>query len=606
MHSAKPEEDGGAAERRGRWYGSEDEGAVGGHRSRLSRRAHIVFAGALGLMSVVFLLVISPLDLKLASRKPGMTREAERFDKGAGSFVRSETDTLLSKGTTGVHLQGLIDMSDVTAAAKSEIKALKSLRSGWGFAGSKLSAVDGSDGAGPSGAIIASATDVYEQASKLAGDSAAKGARESQLQADTADAVSLAATSTTSTAVPFAKDKGWSLAREKSDMDAFYDSLDHKAAVKEAAARKRREAKAAFRATVAKAKAELKEIDEETEAKQHAEPRAAAQQAEAKAAEKVQVASQEHVAQPIKVQSQEHAAKPIKLQPKLSAEASREKMQGYFDGLVKASKHEDLAHAAAEHHPTLTADAARNTIDAYFSSLEPKKMSQMHTKHVAKEKQAKLTDAQARKGALSFFDAEVTKERAQMHLVAKKLGVRKAADTVEKLQADHGVQKPVGAHGGPAGIGPKSKMGSKPAGALLVAKVRPLDKASAHALAASALKQHDAVVAAQQKKAEKNLLKTDDSKTPGKTWADAHVSKGAQGTKPAAVPAKPAGKAGDKHKQVVSKGGKPAVMPVTTTGKVSDAHKQVATVASGKSAEMARLRKLGKVKVQLEQWPYVP
>ena len=595
------DDSGAAAERRGRWYGSEDEGAVGEHRRRLSRRARIVFAGALGLMSVV--LVISPLDLKLA--KPGMTREAERFDKGAGSFVRSETDTLLSKGTAGVHLQGLIDMSDVTAAAKSEIKALKSLRSGWGFAGSKLSAGDGSGGGGPAGAIIASATNVYEQASELAGDSAAKGASESQLRADTADAVSLAATSTTSTAVPFAKDKGWSLAREKSDMDAFYDSLDHKAAVKEAAARKRREAKAAFRATVAKAKAELKEIDEETETKKHAEPRAAAHQAEAKSAQKVQVASQEHVAKPIQVQSQEHAAKPIKLQPKLSAEASRQKMQGYFDGLVKASKHEDLAHAAAEHHPTLTADAARNTIDAYFTSLEPKKKAQMHTKHAAKEKQAKLTDAQARKGALSFFDAEVTKERAQMHLVAKKLGVRKAADTVEKLQADH-LQEPVAAHGGPAGIGPKSQKGSNLAGALPVAKVRPLDKASAHALAASALKQHDAVVEAQQKKAEKNLLKIDDSKTLGKTLgktrADAHMPNGSQGTRPASVPIRPTEKAGDTHKGVVSKVGK----PVTTPGKASDAHKQVATVASGKGAVMAKFRNLGKVKVQLEQWPYVP
>jgi len=597
-----------------RWYGADEYPMRTDHGRR---RARMVLAGALGAIATV--LVISPLDLRLA--KPGMTRVAEKFDKGAGRFVVSETDTLLSKGAAKtVHLQRLLDMSEVSAAAKREISALQNIRKGWGFAGDELSARPSANGGGPSGAIIASATDIYEKASKLAGDS-----KSAQLQgagawadaSDAADAVSLAAASSKSTAKPFAKDKGWSLAKEKSDMDAFYDSLDHKAAVKEAAARKKLEAKAAFRATVAKAKAELKEIDEENAARKHA----ALPSSPAKASPPATTDSKQDATPEIAPATahEGHAATAKKV-PKLSSEASRAKIQGYFDGLVNAAKkHADLAHPA-EKHPTLTADAARDTINAYFKSLEPRTKAQAHASaKSAKAPQTKLTDAQARKGALSFFDAEVKRERAQMRLVAKKLGVRKAADTVEKLQAatpvavtpDESKAGPVAptkviAAPKPAAVASKALKAAAaaptapepaaaapkvqpaaiaeasahelaasalkpkaaaaapkaPEPAAAAPKVQPaaIAKARAHELAASALKAHDAVVAAQQKQAEADLLKTSSSHAPAEATAQVR----------AAVP------------------------------------KAKTAAMMAKKAEMANLRGLSKVKVQLEQWPYVP
>ncbi len=578
------EEEGGPASPAGRrWYGVDEQLARPDHGRR---RARMVLAGALGAIATV--LVISPLDLRLA--KPGMTRVAEKFDKGAGRFVVSETDTLLSKGAAKtVHLQRLLDMSEVSAAAKREISALQNIRKGWGFAGDRLSARSSASSGGPSGAIIASATDIYEKASKLAGDSKSAsrqirgGVWADADASDAADAVSLAAASSKSTAVPFEKDKGFSLAKEKSDMDEFYDSLDHKAAVKEAAARKKREAKAAFRATVSKAKAELKEIDEETAAKKHtASPSApakasplataAAKQAVAKHA----VAKQAATLQVAPATAREGHTGAAEKVPKLSSEASRAKMLGYFDGLVKAAKkHADLAHPAEE-HPALTADAARDTINAYFKSLEPHTRAQVHAHAKSVQApQAKLTDAQARKGALSFFDAEVSRERAQMRLVAKKLGVRKAADTVEKLQKSKPVA-PGEPHAGPSSPTKAAFVLGAPAPkpAAVASKAPPKavsapktfepaaaeHKASAHRLAASALKAHDAVVKAQQKQAEKDLLKASSGKDLPETIPQAH----------AAVP------------------------------------KAKEAAMSGKRAELANLRGLSKVKVQLEQWPYVP
>jgi len=241
-----------------RWYGAEEEGQLRDQQAR-SSRASVVFAGALSVMALV--LVISPLDLKLS--KPGMKRVSPREDREAGRFVVSETDTLLSKTAASVRLQALLDVSSVTAAAQQElandVKTLKSMggNDGWGLYSKGERASSDSDG--PAGAIIASATAVYEKASKLAGN--ARQAAHPPARSGETLAAAEAVSSIASTAKPFAKDKGWSLAKEKSDMDKFYDSLDHNAAVKEEKARKQRAAKAAFRATVSKAKAELKEIE---------------------------------------------------------------------------------------------------------------------------------------------------------------------------------------------------------------------------------------------------------------------------------------------------------------------------------------------------------
>ena len=109
-----------------RWYGAEEEGQLRDQQAR-SRRASVVFAGALSVMALV--LVISPLDLKLS--KPGMKRVSPREDREAGRFVVSETDTLLSKTAASVRLQALLDVSSVTAAAQQElandVKTLKSM-----------------------------------------------------------------------------------------------------------------------------------------------------------------------------------------------------------------------------------------------------------------------------------------------------------------------------------------------------------------------------------------------------------------------------------------------------------------------------------------------
>ena len=248
------------------WYGDDGERGEHGGAARRSRRASVVMAGVLGVMAVV--LVISPQDLRLTS-KPRMKRVPARADREAGRFVVSETDTLLSRQAAEVRLQRLFDMSSVTSGASP-------------------------DSGGPAGAIIASATAVYEKASKLAGDPAQPPARLLALASAPADdsvttaEAAAAVASTAGKTKPFAEDKGWSLAKEKSDMDHFYDSLDHNLVkhekVMEAAARKKRAANAAFRATVAKAHAELRAIEVQTAAKEPAKKRAKGAAVEAKPA----------------------------------------------------------------------------------------------------------------------------------------------------------------------------------------------------------------------------------------------------------------------------------------------------------------------------------
>jgi hypothetical protein len=257
-----------------RWYGGGDDGDRGSVGPR-SRRASVVLAGALGVMAVV--LVISPADLA----KTGMMKRVNpSADREAGTFVVRETDTLLGRAAAEVRLQRLFDMSSVTRAAQRELASdettLKSLSSsrGWGGSGDGNAQLQSSDG-GPAGVIIASATAVYEKASKLAGDPARSprlslGGAAAQATDDddvSAEADAVASTVSAVAPKPFAKDKGWSLAKEKSDMDNFYDSLDHNLVSKEAAARKKRAADAAFRATVAKAHEELKAIEAKTAAK---------------------------------------------------------------------------------------------------------------------------------------------------------------------------------------------------------------------------------------------------------------------------------------------------------------------------------------------------
>jgi len=193
------------------------------------------------------------------------------------------------------------------------------------------------------------------------------------------------------------------LAKEKSDMDNFYDSLDHNAAVKEAKARQKRASTAAFRATVENAKAELKEIESKPAvthpkvsekaaavtkaavvddkadvlkplvapkvvAKSQAAPKpvvvlvAASSTAAPKATPKVAAVRKAAVYD---------AKAEVKKMPKLSAEASRQKIMGYFDALVnKAKSRVDLEHPnPSENNPSLSAGAARSTMASYFNSL---------------------------------------------------------------------------------------------------------------------------------------------------------------------------------------------------------------------------------------------
>jgi len=583
------------------WYGAVTDDISGGS-SRSSWRSSAVLAGSLGIMALV--VVIAPMDMRLS--KP----DIQRTNLGAGRFVVSETDTLLSKAAAEVRLQKLLDVGSVTAAAQKELasdvsavvsgEALKSISNSraWfagkdSWQGHRLSSAYG-DG-GPAGAIIASATDVYEKASKLAGDSGILPSHlsqaDSELEAadDAADDASLPA-STRKTKTPFAHDKGFSVAREKSDMDHFYDSLDHKAAVKEAKARQKRASTAAFRATVAKAKAELKQIESkpvvQAEVKQKTvavTPQAAVPKTTVvapkvtdknlavvakvapsapkaiptlpaaakgavfalKAIPKVAAASPKAVFVP-KIEGTK-----MPKMPKLSSEASRQKIMGYFDALVnKAKSRADLEHPV-EKNPSLSAGAARSTMALYFNSLESTEKALLNKVDTAEKKQVKptanshLTDAESKKSALSFFDSEVTKARAQAALVAKKLGVRKGADTVEHLQMSHSAAvavKPqtlsldvkssasvaaiaVVSAGSAAAVRAQVKSAQVPVqvsstdtaaaaaynkafevrhpapkvAAPKVVESKVLSKAAAHSLAAAALKQHDRLqIAAQQ------------------------------------------------------------------------------------------------------------
>ena len=584
--------------RRHVWYGAVTDDVSGGSSSR-SWRSSAVLAGSLGIMALV--VVIAPMDMRLS--KPGI----QRTNLGAGRFVVSETDTLLSKAAAEVRLQKLLDVGSVTAAAQKELasdvsavvsgEALKSISNSraWfagkdSWQGHRLSSAYG-DG-GPAGAIIASATDVYEKASKLAGDSGILPSHlsqaDSELEAadDAADDASLPA-STRKTKTPFAHDKGFSVAKEKSDMDHFYDSLDQKAAVKEAKARQKRASTAAFRATVAKAKAELKQIESkpvvQEEVKQKAivvTPQAAVPKTtvvvpkvtDKNSAVVAKVAPSAPKAIPtvpaaakgavfaLKAIPKVAAATPKavfvpKIQgtkmPKLSSEASRQKIMGYFDALVnKAKSRADLEHPV-EKNPSLSAGAARSMMALYYNSLESTEKALLNKVDTAEKKQVKptanthLTDAESKKSALSFFDSEVTKARAQAALVAKKLGVHKGADTVEHLQMSHSAAvavKPqtlsldvkssasvaaiaVVSAGSAAAVRAQVKSAQVPVpasstdtaaaaaynkafevrhlapkvAAPKVVESKVLSKAAAHSLAATALKQHDSLqITAQQ------------------------------------------------------------------------------------------------------------
>ena len=470
-----------------RWYGGGNDGDRGSVAPR-SRRASVVLAGALGLMAVV--LVIAPADLGLA--KTGMMKRVNpSADREAGTFVVRETDTLLGRAAAEVQLQQLFGMSSVTRAAQRELASdettLKSLSTsrGWGGGGDGDAQPQDSDG-GPAGAIIASATAVFEKASKLAGDPARSprlslgGAAQATEDDDvSAEADAVASTVSAAAPKPFAKDKSWSLAKEKSDMDNFYDSLDHNLVRKEAAARKKRAADAEFRATVAKAHEELKAIETKTAAKpaEHAttppkDPKAVSKPAAATAASPAvahlvvkadpQVVRTTHAhahahvrnawimphmhAVPQVAKAPVHAvlastATPSKM-PKLSSEASREKITSYFDTLVdKARTHADLGHPA-EKHQALSTDAARKTISSYFDSLKSSQHVRSSTESAEGTRSPppaskRLSDAQARAGALSFYDGEVSKARAAARLVAKKLGVReRPIASMAQVQAD--------------------------------------------------------------------------------------------------------------------------------------------------------------------------
>jgi hypothetical protein len=363
------------------WYGAEGDSSAPTFQLR-SKRALVVMSCALGVMAIV--LVIAPLDMHIYNH--ASMRSLPSRDLSAGRFVVSETATLLSKSAAEVRLQRLqrlLALSSVTSAAQHELardaSVLKSITSqeDWGFS----SKSDDTSDRGPAGSIIAQATNVYEGASKLAGDSNIKmglalsgqDGVSSNAELSAADDISSASIGTKSK--PFAQDKGWSVAKEKSDMDAFYDSLNHNAAVKEAKMRKQRAANAAFRATVQKAHAELREIEEST-AHKAADPigtktaasKAAQLQPAAAKAEAIHTAI---AAEPKPVVAARHAGKG----PKMSSEASRQKITTYFDDLVqKAKARADLEHPA-EKNPSLSAHAARQGISSYFDSLESKEQA---------------------------------------------------------------------------------------------------------------------------------------------------------------------------------------------------------------------------------------
>lgn len=385
------------------WYGAEGEFSVLHNLQLRSKRASVVMSCALGVMAIV--LVIAPLDMHIYNH--ASMRSLPSRDLSAGRFVVSETATLLSKSAAEVRLQRLqrlLALSSVTSAAQHELardaSVLKSITSqeDWGFS----SKSDATSDSGPAGSIIAQATNVYEGASKLAGDSNIKmglalsgqDGVSSNAELSAADDISSASIGTKSK--PFAQDKGWSVAKEKSDMDEFYDSLDDNAAVKEAKMRKQRAANAAFRATVQKAHAELREIEESTAhkaagpigtktvASKAAQLQPAAAKAEAihtaigtpKVAPKALLsanaaAAPQPAAEPKPVVAARHAGQG----PKMSSEASRQKITTYFDDLVqKAKARADLEHPA-EKNPSLSADAARQGISSYFDSLEGKEQA---------------------------------------------------------------------------------------------------------------------------------------------------------------------------------------------------------------------------------------
>eukprot|EP00960_Hanusia_phi_P041836 755167-Hanusia_phi.AAC.10 len=120
--------------------------------------------------------------------------------------------------------------------------------------------------------IIENAKRIEEKASEIAGERRAKPAGltlahkvsaelRQQIQSHVIDKPK----------TPFAKDRDWSVEKEKNDMDSFYDNLDNHAAVKELEARKKNTRDAILHETVLKTNSELKMIQHDDAKKAQSE-----------------------------------------------------------------------------------------------------------------------------------------------------------------------------------------------------------------------------------------------------------------------------------------------------------------------------------------------
>ncbi|EKX39516.1 hypothetical protein GUITHDRAFT_114482 [Guillardia theta CCMP2712] len=240
--------------------------------------------------------------------------------------------------------------------------------------------------------IIENAKRIEEKASALAGKRRARPAGLTLAHKVSAELQQrIVSHPSRSTKTPFAKDRGWSVDKEKADMDSFYDNLDNHAAVKELEARRKNTRDAILHETVLKTKSELKMIQHDAAKKAGGEDRKDLK-VESKTSKNSEVSASHDMSR-----------------NKFSSSTARSDIDGFYDDLIQ--------------HVTAGKDGKSKMSDAAARMQEKKFFSKLRGKSkfaVQDSINVHLSSDAAREEMNSFFENEISTAEHENPLSARK------------------------------------------------------------------------------------------------------------------------------------------------------------------------------------------
>jgi len=452
------------------WEGGQEESVVA---RDVSRRLRLVWAAGVVLVSFLFIvLIISPQNFAPNGRKTDKLYVSMNYPS---TYVTSETTELLGDGSAKSKLDDVVSYKQLPSDLKGkrhelsdDLIALRKLAGGDQHAqGPEIIATSHSERAESStskalkqpvdnpipstskaSAIIASAQREISKVSKL--DGGAKRDKQSNelgfIQAGLAQkglaqkglaeltqkgaAELREAVEAPVQPKPFASDKKWSVAKQKSDMDKWFDNLD-KHATTRAAAKHSEVAHSAKKAVEQK----------------HKEPSTAATEAktmtlaESPASKRSDLSGQtvrkieenyfdREVSQDKAARSKLHAKETLATAThKMSDIEARKDELSFYSELEGAAKQQRKGLMAQEHKEET---AALRRVTARHK-LEAKAAAATQNKEEEQLQRSKLSSGQARSGLENFFTKEMNKGKA----VAAKPGSGSVAASENKLQEAH-------------------------------------------------------------------------------------------------------------------------------------------------------------------------